>query len=231
RLEFHFLVDRPEAMDALLQALRDRQVARPDDVAVIGLGCGLGDGQQIVELGVDEVAVPLEVVLVDVQPCGRTEEPLEPGDGHHGHDGNLRLRAPGGSQPPVLQPQLDRWGTGTLAHAGPNRPTPHCPVRTRRRPGGRDPTRHVATTAIQGHPVGTYGFVGQPMRRVQPCRSRRRASRSWLSWLIRTRRRRSLSVWPGDFPTGSPESRTRGDGSTSGWSVSPSPQGARTRPP
>src|SRR6266702_4421103 len=54
-----------------------------DDVAPVRPGGGLPHDEQVVELLVDEVAVALEVVLVDVQAGGGAEETLEPGDTHH----------------------------------------------------------------------------------------------------------------------------------------------------
>jgi hypothetical protein len=46
----------------------------------------LPDEQQIVELFVDEVLVPLEIALVDIDSGRKPEEALEPGDAHDWHD-------------------------------------------------------------------------------------------------------------------------------------------------
>lgn len=69
-LELDLLVEPPELMDALLQSLGDRQVERLDGDPIVRLGCGLPAQEQIVDLTVYEVAVALEVGLVDVQTRG-----------------------------------------------------------------------------------------------------------------------------------------------------------------
>jgi hypothetical protein len=55
-----------------------------DDVATVGLGGGLAPHQKVGCLPVDEVAVPLEVVLVDIQPSRAAEEALALGDADDG---------------------------------------------------------------------------------------------------------------------------------------------------
>ena len=64
-------------------------------VRPLGLGRGLPAQQEIVDLPVDELAVALEVRLVDVQACGEAEEALEFRDAHHVHGGHLLAGACG----------------------------------------------------------------------------------------------------------------------------------------
>ena len=70
--ELELLVELSELVNALLQPLGDRQVERVDDVAAVGLRRRLSADQEVVDLAVEEVAVALEVLLVDVQ-TGRLE--------------------------------------------------------------------------------------------------------------------------------------------------------------
>jgi len=65
--KFDRLIDMLEFVDALLQSFGDRQIERLDDVAAVVRGRGLSAKQEIVGLLVDEVAVALEILLVDVQ--------------------------------------------------------------------------------------------------------------------------------------------------------------------
>jgi len=70
-------------VDAFLQALGDRQVERLDDEPAICLRGGFGPKQEVVDLLIDEVAVALEVLLVDIEPGRDPEESLE---FRHAHD-------------------------------------------------------------------------------------------------------------------------------------------------
>ena len=83
RPELDLLVHLPERVNALLQPFGDREVERLDDVATVCLCRCLAANEQIVYLVVDEIAVTLEVLLVDVEAGRDPEEALEPG---HTHD-------------------------------------------------------------------------------------------------------------------------------------------------
>src|SRR3979411_3205897 len=69
RPQFDLLVDILEFMDAFLQALGDRQVGRLDENPAICLRGVFSPKQEVVNLPIDEVAVALEVLLVDIKPC------------------------------------------------------------------------------------------------------------------------------------------------------------------
>ena len=69
------LVWRDRAVHTLRSVFQ--QVREPDDIPAIGLRRRLGDDQQVVELGVDEVAVAFEIVLVDVEFRGNPEKAFE----------------------------------------------------------------------------------------------------------------------------------------------------------
>jgi len=56
-----------------MQSFGDRHIPRLDDVPGVRLRGGLSDQEQVVDLLIDEVAVALEVVLVDVQRRRGTE--------------------------------------------------------------------------------------------------------------------------------------------------------------
>jgi hypothetical protein len=45
--------------------------------------------QKAIDFVIYEVGVPLQVLLVDVQARGNTEETLELRDAHYGHEGSL----------------------------------------------------------------------------------------------------------------------------------------------
>src|SRR6266568_1239086 len=107
-LELDLLVDLTEGMDALLEPFGDRQVLGLDDVAPVRPGGGLPHDEQVVELLVDEVAVALEVVLVDVQAGGGAEETLEPGDTHHWQFRSPPLIPPGGLLHGYVVPRFRR---------------------------------------------------------------------------------------------------------------------------
>jgi hypothetical protein len=89
RLQLDVLVDLAEGVDAFLQSLGDRQVARPDDDVVVRLGVRLAALQQIVDLPVEEIVVALEVGVIHIQARRGAEEALELGNVHHGHEGLL----------------------------------------------------------------------------------------------------------------------------------------------
>lgn len=80
------LVELVELVDLLLEAFGDRQVAGMDRVPPVRLRIALGDDQLVVDLLVDEVAVPVEVGPVDVEPGCSAEEALELRDSTHRHD-------------------------------------------------------------------------------------------------------------------------------------------------
>ena len=83
--EFDVCIDFAKLVDALLKALCNRQIPRLKYVAVVRLRSGLAHEQQVVHLLVDELLVTLEIVFVDVDARGETEEPLELGDTYHWH--------------------------------------------------------------------------------------------------------------------------------------------------
>lgn len=56
----------------LLTVPCDRQVPGQDDIADVRLRSGLTDEQQVVKRVVDEIKMPLDVVLVDVDAAGGT---------------------------------------------------------------------------------------------------------------------------------------------------------------
>ena len=72
-------VDLLEPVDVLLHPFGDREIDRLDEVATICLRDGLATNEKIVDLTVDEIGVALEILFVDVEPRGRSEEALEPG--------------------------------------------------------------------------------------------------------------------------------------------------------
>ena len=76
------LVDLLEPVDAFLHPFGDREIDRLDEVAPIGLSDGLAANEKIADLTVDEIGVALEILFVDVEPRGRSEEALEPGYAH-----------------------------------------------------------------------------------------------------------------------------------------------------
>src|SRR5258705_357056 len=49
---------------------------------LLGLRDGLAANEKIADLTVDEIGVALEILFVDVEPRGRSEEALEPGYAH-----------------------------------------------------------------------------------------------------------------------------------------------------
>jgi len=83
RLQLDLLVDLSEGMDAFLQPFGNGQIEWLNDVSAIGFRCGLAAQKKIVDLVVDELAVALEILLVDVEPCSSAEETLEPRDTHN----------------------------------------------------------------------------------------------------------------------------------------------------
>ena len=85
RAEPSVLVELLELVDLLLEAFGDRQVAGMDQFPPVRLGIALGDDQLVVDLLVDEVAVPLEVGPVDVEPGCSAKEALELRDSTHRH--------------------------------------------------------------------------------------------------------------------------------------------------
>ena len=56
------------SLDALLQALGDGQLERLDHSPAICLRDGFSANQQVVNLPIDEIAVALEILLVDIEP-------------------------------------------------------------------------------------------------------------------------------------------------------------------
>ena len=60
----------------------DREINRLDEVATIRLRSDRAANEKIVDLTVDEIGVALEILFVDVEPRGRSEEALEPGYAH-----------------------------------------------------------------------------------------------------------------------------------------------------
>jgi hypothetical protein len=77
----------------LLQALGNRQVERLDRNPAIRLRDRFSPNQQVVELAIDKIAVPLEVLLIDIEPGCYPEESLEFRHDHHMAGGSLvRLR-------------------------------------------------------------------------------------------------------------------------------------------
>jgi hypothetical protein len=81
--QFDLLLEALERVHALLQPLGDRQVPGQDDVADVRLRRGLAGEQQVIEHVVDEIEVTLDVVAVDVDAAGGTEEALELGKARH----------------------------------------------------------------------------------------------------------------------------------------------------
>jgi hypothetical protein len=77
RPQFDLLVDVFEFVDAFLQPPGDRQVERFDDNPAICLRDGFGLNPEVVNLPIDEVAVALEVLLVDIEPGRDPEESLK----------------------------------------------------------------------------------------------------------------------------------------------------------
>jgi hypothetical protein len=61
-------------MDALLQALRNWQISRFYRDPVIALCRVLGDEQQISDLSVDEIVVPLQVLFIDLEFRGGSKK-------------------------------------------------------------------------------------------------------------------------------------------------------------
>ena len=78
---------RPLPGRVFLQPLGDREIRRLDDVAAVFLGGRLPAKEQIVNLVVDEVALALQVFLVDVESRRGAKEALELVDGHDRHHG------------------------------------------------------------------------------------------------------------------------------------------------
>jgi hypothetical protein len=66
-------------------ALGDRRIERLDDGAAVRLRRDPAANEEIGRLLADEVAVPLEVALVDVEAGCDAEEALEPGNAHQRH--------------------------------------------------------------------------------------------------------------------------------------------------
>jgi hypothetical protein len=109
-LELDLLVELPELVDPLVQALGDREIFGLHDVADVRLRRRLPDDDEIVDLVVDEVAVSLEVALVHVESGCRSEEPLELRNAHHGHGGHLLAESRG-----VVYPDTPPRTPGTVA--------------------------------------------------------------------------------------------------------------------
>src|SRR5438270_3480598 len=87
RLQLDLLVDVPKLVDTFLQALRDGRIKGLDDDAAVRFRGGLPAEQQIIDLPVHEVAVALQVRLIDVETRNQTEETLEFSDPHQRHQG------------------------------------------------------------------------------------------------------------------------------------------------
>src|SRR4029453_4906694 len=70
-----------------------REVLRLNDIPSVRLGVGDPADEQVVDLLMNKVAVPLEIRLVDIQTCCDTEESLEFGytrDWHGATSSHLR---------------------------------------------------------------------------------------------------------------------------------------------
>lgn len=65
--KFDRLIDMLEFVDALLQSFGDRQIERLDDVAAVRLRGSPAANEEVIDFLVDEVAVALEVLLIDVE--------------------------------------------------------------------------------------------------------------------------------------------------------------------
>lgn len=83
RLQLDRLVDLSEGMDAFLQPFGNGQIEWLNDVPAICSRGGLSPQKEIVDLVVDELAVALEILLVDVEPCSSPEETLESRHAHN----------------------------------------------------------------------------------------------------------------------------------------------------
>jgi hypothetical protein len=83
RPQFDLLVDVLEFLDAFLQALCDRQIDWLYDSPAVCFRGGFSANQEVVNLLIDEIAVALEVLLVDIKPGRDPEESLE---FRHAHD-------------------------------------------------------------------------------------------------------------------------------------------------
>src|SRR5262249_47465478 len=83
RFELDLFIQLREFADALLQAFGDRQIKWPNDIAPVRLGGLFAAHEKIVDLLVDEGAVALEVLLIDVEPGRRPKESLELCHAHH----------------------------------------------------------------------------------------------------------------------------------------------------
>jgi hypothetical protein len=77
RPQFDLLVDVLEFLDAFLQALCDRQIDWLYDSPAVCFRGGFSANQEVVNLLIDEIAVALEVLLVDIEPGRDPEESLE----------------------------------------------------------------------------------------------------------------------------------------------------------
>lgn len=66
-----------EFLDMFLKAVGNRQIERPHEDPAIRLGGRFAPQQEIVQLMINEVAVALEVLLVDIRASDGLEEPLE----------------------------------------------------------------------------------------------------------------------------------------------------------
>jgi hypothetical protein len=88
-------LERAELTHPLLQALRDRQVLRGDDVPVVPAGAVARGDRDVVDLLVDERPEAVDVRLVDVDVPGLAEEPLHLGlPGHEPSYGSLLSCSP-----------------------------------------------------------------------------------------------------------------------------------------
>src|ERR1700733_14696532 len=77
RPQIDLFVELLEFVDVFLEPLGDWHVERLDDDAAICLRGGLGPKQQVVNLPIDELAVALEVLLIDFETGREPEEALE----------------------------------------------------------------------------------------------------------------------------------------------------------
>src|SRR5690349_14917125 len=73
----NFLIHAFEDLDALLQTFGDCQVEWLDDLAAVCPGDRFSTEEEVMHLAVDELAVSLEVCLVDVESGGGPEEAFE----------------------------------------------------------------------------------------------------------------------------------------------------------